>query len=121
MVWGGEISSRGIRSLVILRRLITDDHYGSILADPFHPTLQILFPGECPVFQDNNTPVRTFRCVQTWLHEHDDEVKHLTWCPQSPNMNIISLGFFIENKVRARFPTPRTFSELETTVNEEGV
>ncbi|GFT14997.1 DDE_3 domain-containing protein [Trichonephila clavipes] len=51
--------------------------------------LQTLFPGERPVFQDDKAPVHTSRCVQTWLHEHDDEVEHLTWCPQSPDLNII--------------------------------
>ncbi|GFX86701.1 retrovirus-related Pol polyprotein from transposon 412 [Trichonephila clavipes] len=51
--------------------------------------LQTLFPGERPMFQDDNAPVHTSRCVQTWLHEHDHEVEHLTWCPQSRDLNII--------------------------------
>ena len=33
-----------------------------------------LFLWDPPVFQDDNTPVHTSHCVQTWLHEHDDEV-----------------------------------------------
>ncbi|GFW85474.1 transposable element Tc1 transposase [Trichonephila clavipes] len=99
MVWAA-ISSRGLGPLVVLRGMITGDHYRSILADHLHPMLQTLFPGECLVFQDDNAPVHTSRCVQTWLHEHDDEVEHLTWCPQSPDLNIIEpLWGYLENKV----------------------
>ncbi|GFV43793.1 transposable element Tcb2 transposase [Trichonephila clavipes] len=84
--------------------------------------LQTLFPGERPVFQDDNAPVHTSLCVQTWLHEHDDEVEHLTWCPQSPVLNIIEpLWGYLENKVRARFPPPRTLFELDTVLHEEWV
>ena len=80
---------------VVLRGIFTGDNYQSILADHLHPMLQTLFPGERPVFQDDNAPVHTSRCVQTWFHEHDDEVEHLTWCPQSPDLNIIEpLWFF---------------------------
>ncbi len=88
MVWAA-ISSRGLGPLVVLKGMITGDHYRSILADHLYPMLQILFPGKRPVFQDDNAPVHTSRCVQTWLHEHDDEVEHLTWCHQFPDLNII--------------------------------
>ncbi|GBM65664.1 hypothetical protein AVEN_217654-1 [Araneus ventricosus] len=79
--------------------------------------LQTLFPGERPLFQDDNAPLNTACCVQTWLDEHDDEVEHLTWCPQPPDLNIIEpLWGFLENKVRARFPPPSTLPELETAL-----
>ncbi|GFU85070.1 transposable element Tcb2 transposase [Trichonephila clavipes] len=112
----------GLWPLVVLRGMITGDHYRSIFADHLHPMLQTLFPGECPVFQDDNAPFHTSRCVQTWLHEHDDEVEHLTWCPQSPDLNIIEpLCSYLENKVCARFPPPRTLFDLETVLHEEWV
>ncbi|GFW86287.1 transposable element Tcb1 transposase [Trichonephila clavipes] len=118
MVWAA-ISSRGLRSLIVLRGMITGDHYRSILADHLHPMLQTLFPGERPVFQDHNAPVHTSHCVDTCLHEHDDVVEHLTWCPQSPDFNIIeSLWGYLENKVRAWFPPPRALFDLETVLHE---
>ncbi|GFX31535.1 transposable element Tcb2 transposase [Trichonephila clavipes] len=59
---------------------------------------------------------------KTWLHEHDDEVEHLTWCPHTSDLNIIEpLWGYLENKVRARFPPPRTLFELETILHEEWV
>ncbi|GFU92493.1 DDE_3 domain-containing protein [Trichonephila clavipes] len=81
MVWAA-ISSRGFG-------MITGNHYRNILADHLHP--MTLFPGERPVFQDDNAPVHTPCCVQTWLQEHDDKVEHLTWCPQSLDLNIVEL------------------------------
>lgn len=88
MAWGA-ISWRSLGPLVVLREKVRGEHYRSNLADHLHPMLQTLFPGERPLFQDDNAPVHTARCVQTWLDEHNDEVEHLTWCPQSPDLNII--------------------------------
>ena len=51
--------------------------------------LQTVFPGERPLFHDDNAPVYTARWVQTWLDEHNDEVEHLTWYPQSSDFDII--------------------------------
>ncbi|GFV70380.1 retrovirus-related Pol polyprotein from transposon 412 [Trichonephila clavipes] len=64
------------------------DNYRNILADHLPPMFNALFPGKRLVFQDDNAPVNTSRCLQTWLQEHDDEVEHLTWCPQSRDLNI---------------------------------
>ena len=70
IMWGA-VSSRGLEPPVVLRKMITSDHYWSIFADHIHPMLQTLFLGECPMFQDDNIPVHTFRCAQTCLHEHE--------------------------------------------------
>ena len=51
--------------------------------------LQTVLPGEHPLFHDDNTPVHKVHWIQTWLDEHNDKVKHLTWYPQSPDLNII--------------------------------
>lgn len=49
---------------------------------------QTLFPNGGAIFQDDNAPIHTARVVQNW-HEHESEVKHLGWTPQSPNLNMI--------------------------------
>ncbi|GFU64739.1 transposable element Tcb1 transposase [Trichonephila clavipes] len=89
MVWG-VISYHGLGSLVVLRKMIKDDRYRSILANDLHFMLQTPFPGERPVFRDDNFPIHTSRCFQTWLCEHDDEVEYPTCCPES-HLNITSL------------------------------
>ncbi|GFX78135.1 transposable element Tcb2 transposase [Trichonephila clavipes] len=121
MVWGAIFSS-GLGSLVVLRGIITGDHYRSILADHLHPVHQTLFPGERHMFQDDYAPVYMSRCVQIWLHEHDDEVVHLTWCSLSPDLSITEyLWGFLENthKIRVWFPPPRTLFKFKTVLNEE--
>lgn len=56
------------------------------------------------------------------MNEHDDEVEHLTWYPQSPHLSIIEpLWSFLKNKVQARFPPPHTLSEFEEALHEEWV
>ena len=58
---------------------------------------------------------------QTWLHEHDDEEKHLTQYPKSFDLNVIeTLCFFLGNKFRARFAFPSTLHELENPCTRNG-
>ncbi|GFU99554.1 transposable element Tcb1 transposase [Trichonephila clavipes] len=85
-----------------------------------HPFVQTSFPGECTLYQDNNAPIHTAKIVQEWFAEHEGEVGHLDWLPQSPDLNIIEhLWGYLESKLRARFPPPSTISALETALHEE--
>ncbi|GFU70209.1 transposable element Tcb2 transposase [Trichonephila clavipes] len=61
-----------------------------------HPFVQTSFPGECPLYQDDNAPIHTAKIVQEWFAEHEGE-----------------------SKLRARFPPPSTISALETALHEE--
>ena len=88
MVWGA-ISWRGLGTLVVLNEKVTGEHHRSILADHLYPMLQTVFPGESRLFQDDNAPLHTAHWVQTWLDKHKDEVEHLTWYPQFPDLNTI--------------------------------
>ncbi|GFT69280.1 transposable element Tcb2 transposase [Trichonephila clavipes] len=81
---------------------------------------QTSFPGECPLYQDDNAPIHTAKIVQEWFAEDEGEVGHLDWPPQSPGLNIIEhLWGYLESKLRARFPPPSTISALETALHEE--
>ncbi|GFX32747.1 hypothetical protein TNCV_888851 [Trichonephila clavipes] len=66
---------------------------------------QTVFLGDRSVFQDDNAPVHTSRCDQTLLHEPDDEMGYLTWCLQSPDLNIIEC--FCYNLKKRPPPQPR--------------
>ncbi|GFT91136.1 transposable element Tcb1 transposase [Trichonephila clavipes] len=90
-----------------------------LLSMEVHPFVQTSFPGECPLYQDDNAPIHTAKIVQ-WFAEHEGEVGHLDWPPQSPDLNIIEhLWGYLESKLRARFPPPSTISALETALHEE--
>ncbi|GFV83049.1 transposable element Tc1 transposase [Trichonephila clavipes] len=113
MVWGA-ISWRGLGPLVTLHGKVKTAHYVNILRD------QTSFPGECPLYQDDNAHIHTAKIVQEWFAEHDGEVGHLDRPPQSPDLNIIEhLRGYLESKLRTRFPPPSTISALETALHEE--
>ena len=50
---------------------------------------QALFPEENAIFQDDSAPIHTDRIVKEWHEEHFNEVVHLVWTAQSPDLNII--------------------------------
>lgn len=85
----GTISWRGLSPIVVLRGMIAGEQYRSILTEHFHCMFQTLFPGELPVFQDDNAHVHATCCIQTCLGKHDDKVENVTWCPQLPDFNIV--------------------------------
>ncbi|GFX86811.1 transposable element Tc1 transposase [Trichonephila clavipes] len=119
MVWGA-ISWRGLGPLVTLHDKVKAAHSVNILGDQVHPFVQTSFPGECPLYQDDNAPIHTAKIVQEWFAEDEGEVGHLDWPPQSPDLNIIEhLWGYLESKLRARFPPPSTISALETALHEE--
>ncbi|GFW03775.1 transposable element Tcb1 transposase [Trichonephila clavipes] len=74
--WGA-ISSCKLGHLVFCRRMITGNHYRSIVANHPHIKLQNLSLGECLMFQDDSTPL----WIQACLHGPGDNVIHQTWCP----------------------------------------
>ncbi|GFY11132.1 transposable element Tcb1 transposase [Trichonephila clavipes] len=120
MVWGA-ISWRGLGPLVALYGKVKSAYYVNILGiTQVHPFVQTSFPGECPLYQDDNAPIHTAKIVQEWFAEHEGEVGHLDWPPQSPDLNIIEhLWGYLESKLRARFLPPSTISALETALHEE--
>ncbi|GFX74073.1 transposable element Tcb1 transposase [Trichonephila clavipes] len=87
--YGGAISWRGLGPLVTLHGKVKAAHDVNILGDQVHPFVQTSFPGECPIYQDDNAPIHTAKIVQEWFAEHEGEVGHLDWPPQSPDLNII--------------------------------
>ncbi|GFW88078.1 transposable element Tcb2 transposase [Trichonephila clavipes] len=117
----GAISWRGLGPLVTLHGKVKAAHYVNILGDQVHPFVQTSFPGECPLYQDDNAPIHTAKIVQEWFAEHEGEVGHLDWPPQSPDLNIIEhFRGYLESKLRARFPPPSTISALRPLSTKNG-
>ena len=59
------------------------------LGSQVHPMVQVLFPINDAVFQDDDSSIHRARSVQSWCEEHEDALQHLLWLAQSPNLNII--------------------------------
>ena len=82
----------------------TASEYVGILDNQVHPMVQMLFPNNDAVFQDDSLPIHTARCVQSWFEEHEDAHQHLPWPAQSPDLNIIKPRWsVVESRVRSRF------------------
>jgi transposase len=76
--------------------------------------IQMLFPNNDAVFQDNSAPIHTAETVKSWFEEHEGERQLLFWPAQSSDFNIIeSLWSVLEVRVRNRFPPPTFLKQLE--------
>ncbi|GFT54148.1 transposable element Tcb1 transposase [Trichonephila clavipes] len=51
---GGSLMVWGDGPLVTLHGKVKAAHYVNILGDQVHPFVQTSFPGECPLYQDDN-------------------------------------------------------------------
>ena len=75
-----------------------------ILGSQVHPVVQVLFPNNDAIFQDD-LPIHTARSVQAWFEQHEDALQHLLWLAQLPTLNVIeSLWSILESRMRSRFP-----------------
>jgi len=59
------------------------------LGSQVHQMVQVLFPNNNAIFQDDDIPIHTATSVQSWFEKHEDALQHLLWLAQSPNLNII--------------------------------
>ncbi|MBJ5636526.1 transposase, partial [Salmonella enterica subsp. enterica serovar Typhimurium] len=119
MVWA-MISCLAAGPIITLHGRINSGDYVTILADHVHSMVQTLFPSGDRTFQDDKAPIHRSRTVQSWFEEQEDEVAHLPWHAQSPDLNIIEpLWSVLENRVPYRYLPPASLKELERLGLEE--
>ena len=68
---------------------ITASDYVDILCSLVHPVVQVLFPNNDAVFQDDDSPIHTARSVQSWFEENEDALLHHLWLAQTSNLKIV--------------------------------
>ena len=79
----------------------------NILGRTLHLMVQVLFPNNDAIFQDNDLPIHTTRSVQSLFEEHEDAFQHLLLPAQWPTLNIIEpLWSLLESMERSRFHPP---------------
>ena len=48
--------------------------------------VQVLYPNNYAIFQDDDWPIHTARSVHSWFEEHEDVLQQFLWLAQSPNL-----------------------------------
>jgi len=68
--------------------------------------VQVLFPNNDAIFQDDNSPIHTARSVQSRFEKHEYALQHLLWLAQLPTLCFMEpLWSVLESRVRNRFPS----------------
>lgn len=116
MVWG-MFSWQSLGPFIIVEGTMDQQKYASVLADHVHPYMQIVFPQQDGIYQQDNATCHTARSVRAWFEEHQDEFTVLPWPPNSPDLNPIeNLWDHLDRVVRAMDPQPRNLAQLATTL-----
>jgi hypothetical protein len=93
--------------IITLHDRIAARDYVDRLGNQVHSMIQTLFSNNDAVLQDYNAPIHTAGTVQSWCKEPEDELQHLPWPAQSPDLNITKpLWSVLQTGTRNRFPTP---------------
>ena len=114
MVWAA-ISLNYFFTVGALHGRINSKDHLNILGDQVHSLVQSLFLDD-GIFQGDNASIHTARVVNNWYDEHESELEHMEWPPQSQDPNIIEhLWCVLERQVRNRYPLQSCLKELHGT------
>ena len=106
MIWAA-ISWYFAGPVITLHGWITASDYMDILGNQVHAVVQMLFPDNYAVFQDDSSHMHAARNVHSWIEEHEYALEHLPRPAQSSDLNIFkSLWSVSESMMRSRFPLP---------------
>jgi len=97
----------------ILNGRIIASNCVDILGKQVPPVFYMLFPNNEVIFKNDNSPIHTAGCFQSWFGEYEDALQHIPWPVKSPDINIIeTLWSVIEGRVRRRFPSISFLKQL---------
>ncbi len=63
--------------------------YKVVLSDHLHPVMKHFYPDGSGLFQDDNARIHRARGVTEWFDESENDVNHMLWPSQSPDLNPI--------------------------------
>ena len=97
---------------------IKSKDYLNIMRSSLSNGLGIIPDGD-GIFQGDNVPIHTAHVVKNWYEEHECDLEHMEWAPQSPDLNIIeNLWCVLERQVRNRYDPQSCLKELEQVLME---
>ena len=87
MIWAA-ISWYSAGCVITLNGRITAGDYVDILGNQVHPVVQIQFPNNDAIFQDDNSLMHSVRLGQSQFAGYEDALRHPPWPAQLPDFNI---------------------------------
>ena len=66
---------------------VTANQYKVVLSDCFYPMMKHFYPDGSSLFQHDNAPIHTARGITEWCDDYENDVDHMPWCSQSPDLN----------------------------------
>ena len=107
-------------NLVAIESHNTTKDYFNILNDPVHHIVEMWFPNLDEIFKEDKPPVHIARIIQDWFSEYEDQLSHLLWPPQLPDLNITQhLWSMCERNVRQCILLASSLSELSDILIDE--
>jgi hypothetical protein len=76
MIWAATSRYSAGAIITLNGRISASDHVDT-LGNQVHPAVQMLFTNNDAIFQYDDSPIHTARCVQPWFDEHGDAFQHL--------------------------------------------
>jgi len=89
MIWAATSRYSAGHTVTLNGRIIASD-YVDILGSRVRPMIQMLFPNNDAVFQDDSSPIHTTRRIKSWFEEHENSLRHLPLPAQSPPLTLKS-------------------------------
>jgi hypothetical protein len=92
------------------------------LGNQVHHTIQKLLPNHDAVLKGENSTIHMTGTVQSWFEEHESELQHLPWPPESPQSNITKQFWSVlEPGLRNRFHLKRLSGILNIFFKRNGI